>query len=767
MGPGNPPSPAPRDGAPRLPTIPGITLSREIARGGEGIVYAGRHDFLDREVAVKLLSVELSGEVFAARFRRAAKIMAGIKHPNIVGCYDAGTLPSGQSYLVMELIDGPNLKRWIASNGALSTSAALFVARRLTQALRYAHDSDIIHRDIKSENILLEAVQPGSPHPAAFPYNAKLVDLGLARAKAESATKGGNNIDLTMPGQAMGTPSTMAPEQFDDPDSVDFRADVYGLGCVMYEMLVGKAAFRSTRLTDLITMKRQPVGPNPCHATASIPTDVGALVSRLLSAEREARAGSYADLEKDLTRLLKIVQGARNPTSEILAPREQTLVVSMPQPEKQAGATTQRQQSRLPLVMGTVLVLGSAGGVAWWMQRETTPPVVNRAPILSPGLSIPAQAVVGESFEASVGANDPDGNTLSFRWSAPFAGERVEFTPNDRDTVRVTAREGVEGERLVLRVEVSDGQGGTDVRTGSIPLVVRQAPVVEVPKPIALEGIEGPPRIAVGTTFPLRAKVVDFTGQPSALRWSCPLARLIFTRKEGARVEALLVDGLAGEQFVVQVEANDGKNPPTSRELTLTVDEGRPATALLSDFVTAKRWQREGGKWAQLLDTPSSVSCRTEGGLRSASLTLENDTCWQLEGELESQMDEASRSYSLTGIRIESGQEAHAVVLSRSGEFGEEHLLRAIGLSRPGGDWVEQAVPGMGEVRWNSDQVGEDLLGSFTLRRVEDQLTLRIQQPSLKRSSEATLVLASPNEPTRIVLFVRDGRGAFRNVTLR
>jgi len=228
-----------------------------------------------------------------------------------------------------------------------------------------------------------------------------------------------------------------------------------------------------------------------------------------------------------------------------------------------------------------------------------------------------------------------------------------------------------------------------------------------------------------------------------------------------------LVDGLAGEQFVVQVEANDGKNPPTSRELTLTVDEGRPATALLSDFVTAKRWQREGGKWAQLLDTPSSVSCRTEGGLRSASLTLENDTCWQLEGELESQMDEASRSYSLTGIRIESGQEAHAVVLSRSGEFGEEHLLRAVGLSRPGGDWVEQAVPGMGEVRWNSDQVGEDLLGSFTLRRVEDQLTLRIQQPSLKRSSEATLVLASPNEPTRIVLFVRDGRGAFRNVTLR
>ena len=111
------PADLPSGGHPLLPAdfvqIPGITINHEIARGGMGVVYSARQDFLDRRVAVKLLSRDLAGEKFAARFRREAKILAGIKHAHIVACHSAGTTDDGQSYLVMEFVDGPNLKSWL------------------------------------------------------------------------------------------------------------------------------------------------------------------------------------------------------------------------------------------------------------------------------------------------------------------------------------------------------------------------------------------------------------------------------------------------------------------------------------------------------------------------------------------------------------------------------------------------------------------------------------------------------------------------------
>ena len=231
-GAGDPP-PLPAD----LPRIPGITLHFEVARGGMGVVYSGRQDFLDRRVAVKLLSLDLAGEKFAQRFRREAKILAGIKHPHIVACHSAGTTDDGQSYLVMEFVDGPSLKAWIREHGALSCAAALRLAKAVGQALAHAHMLGVIHRDVKPENILLESVT-STAIDIAFPFVPKLVDLGLARMTSDTATLG-----LTSPGSVMGTPTTMSPEQFDDPDSVDFRSDIYGLGCSLYEMLVGSPAF--------------------------------------------------------------------------------------------------------------------------------------------------------------------------------------------------------------------------------------------------------------------------------------------------------------------------------------------------------------------------------------------------------------------------------------------------------------------------------------------------------------------------------------------
>jgi len=314
---------------PDLPRIPGITLHFEVARGGMGVVYSGRQDFLDRRVAVKLLSKDLAGEKFAQRFQREAKLLAGIKHPNIVACHSAGTTDDGQSYLVMEFVDGPSLKAWVAEQGALPVAAALRLTRAVGQALAHAHQLGVIHRDVKPENILLEAVT-STAIDVAFPYVPKLVDLGLARMTSETA-----GLGLTSPGSVMGTPSTMSPEQFDDPDSVDFRTDIYGLGCVLYEMLVGAPAYRGTRLTEIVARKRQPVGPNPCEECAGVPAAVGALVCSMLAADRGDRPASYRELDERLGELLATLptQVPRQPAPRMVGDATaQTIVRGAPQP---------------------------------------------------------------------------------------------------------------------------------------------------------------------------------------------------------------------------------------------------------------------------------------------------------------------------------------------------------------------------------------------------------------------------------------------------
>ncbi|HVR76734.1 MAG TPA: serine/threonine-protein kinase, partial [Planctomycetota bacterium] len=202
-----------------LPSIPGVELQGLIGRGGMGVVYRGMHGFLGREVAVKLLTEISHGDSktqFSARFQREAKILAAMTHPNIVACYDGGTLASGQCYLVMEFIDGQNLRQWLDAHGPLSEAKALRVTRILVEALGYAHERKIIHRDIKVENVLLRQDR-SAPADDPFPFQVKLVDLGLARSTTEVSPE----AQITMQGEFSGTPQVMAPEQFEDYANVD------------------------------------------------------------------------------------------------------------------------------------------------------------------------------------------------------------------------------------------------------------------------------------------------------------------------------------------------------------------------------------------------------------------------------------------------------------------------------------------------------------------------------------------------------------------
>lgn len=205
--------------AARLPELDGFEL---IGRGGMGAVYRARHRRLERPVAVKLLDASLQADpAFAERFEREARTMAQLDHPNIVRVYDIGNR-DGLYYLVMELVEGVNLRQTIEA-GDLLPEEALAVVPQICGALQYAHDRGVVHRDIKPENILVD-----------LEGNIKIADFGLAKLAREHDRR------LTGSQQVMGTPHYMAPEQIEHPTEVDHRADIFALGVVFYELLTGE-----------------------------------------------------------------------------------------------------------------------------------------------------------------------------------------------------------------------------------------------------------------------------------------------------------------------------------------------------------------------------------------------------------------------------------------------------------------------------------------------------------------------------------------------
>jgi predicted Ser/Thr protein kinase len=214
-------APPPKELARHFPQLEILEL---LGQGGMGIVYKARQPGLDRLVALKILPVEAGRDpAFAERFAREARALARLTHPGIVAVYDFGQ-SDGRFYLLMELVDGVNL-RHLLQQGRLKPEEALKIVPQLCEALQYAHEQGVVHRDIKPENILLD--RRG---------HVKIADFGLAKLLGQKDA----DSALTGSRQVMGTPHYMAPEQMERPLAVDHRADIYSLGVVFYEMLTGE-----------------------------------------------------------------------------------------------------------------------------------------------------------------------------------------------------------------------------------------------------------------------------------------------------------------------------------------------------------------------------------------------------------------------------------------------------------------------------------------------------------------------------------------------
>jgi serine/threonine-protein kinase len=270
-----------------LPRVVGYEVQAVVGHGGMGVVYRARHLRLDRAVALKmLLAGAYAGPEERERFQREAEAAAGLRHANIVQLYDAGEL-DGRPYFTMELVEGGSLAQKIAGMPQPARpSAALMV--QLAEAVQFAHQSGIVHRDLTPANVLLAT--DGTP---------KVTDFGLARR-----LEGGSG--LTLSGIPMGTPSYMAPEQArGEKGAVGPSTDVYALGATLYEMLTGRPPFRAETSTGTLQQVLHDDPVPPSRLNPAVPRDLQTICLKCLSKEPPRRYASAAALADDLRRFLR------------------------------------------------------------------------------------------------------------------------------------------------------------------------------------------------------------------------------------------------------------------------------------------------------------------------------------------------------------------------------------------------------------------------------------------------------------------------------
>ncbi len=257
-------------------------LERELGRGGMATVYLARDLKHDRLVALKVLRPELAATLGPERFEREIRFAARLQHPHIISVYDSGET-AGQLWFTMPFVEGESLRDRLRRERELPLEDALRVAREAAEALGYAHEHGIIHRDVKPENILL--TRDG---------NTLVADFGIARAVG-----GEPGEHLTATGMSVGTPAYMSPEQAAGASEMDARTDVYSLGCVLFEMLTGEPPFTGTTPQSVIAKRF--AGPAPSVAALrDIPTSLDAVVARALSRSPTDRFPTAAALAKAL-----------------------------------------------------------------------------------------------------------------------------------------------------------------------------------------------------------------------------------------------------------------------------------------------------------------------------------------------------------------------------------------------------------------------------------------------------------------------------------
>jgi serine/threonine-protein kinase len=358
--------------APRSPSDPlhdprslgEFRILRRLGEGGMGSVYLGYHEEQGQQVAIKVLSDHLTGnQVLVDRFYREAKSGALLNHPNIVRTIIVGQdQATGKHYLVLEFIDGPSAHALLDQHGRLTIGDAVHVALDIARALEHAHSRNVIHRDIKPDNIL--TTRSGI---------SKLADLGLAKRTDEAS-------HLTVARQGFGTTYYMPYEQAINAKRADYRSDIYALGATLYHLLTGQVPFPGENHLDVVEKKEKGDFEPASHLCPDVPPELDAILAKMLARDPADRYQTASELLVDLDRsgLAALVPSFADPEMARQDPWVRACIASSAQPTR---PDLESPPARLDAVAASVkrwhLRFRGRGGI-WYRIRTTTKQIADK-----------------------------------------------------------------------------------------------------------------------------------------------------------------------------------------------------------------------------------------------------------------------------------------------------------------------------------------------------------------------------------------------------
>ena len=267
-------------------------LEERLGVGGMGTVYRARHLLIDRPVAIKVLNkLFVEDEAARTRFRREARAAGRLQHPNAVTVTDFGESQDGYVYLVMELLEGRTLRDVLAKEAPLDVARSVALMLQISAAVAAAHEAGIIHRDLKPANIFV------AQHPEV-PAVVKVLDFGIAKLASELLDDE-DSLTLTQVGAMIGTPRYMSPEQCDGLELTP-AADVYSLGCILYEMLTGTVPFSGATPLAIAVRQTSEIPRSPRDFVSTIPEALEKVVLHTLEKRPEDRPANAAEFREEL-----------------------------------------------------------------------------------------------------------------------------------------------------------------------------------------------------------------------------------------------------------------------------------------------------------------------------------------------------------------------------------------------------------------------------------------------------------------------------------
>jgi formylglycine-generating enzyme required for sulfatase activity len=414
--------PIPQTTARALESFGDFEIVSKLGQGGMGAVYRARQITLDRLVALKILPTHFEQDAdYVGRFQREAKVAASLNHPNLVRVYAFG-VSDGCHYIAMELVEGENLHQRLR-RGALPMPEALRICLDVAHGLQCGWQlAQLIHRDIKPSNIYLS--QSGE---------VKLGDLGLAKSLTANTT------GLTQTGTMMGTPHYMSPEQVRGDKTIDHRADIYSLGCTLFEMLTGQPPYPGS---DPISIAHQQINaplPALLKVLPGCPIPLARLVGRMLKKQARERPPHYEELIAEMERVREVIEHGdpSGAAAALVAGWRELNEGARPAPAASPAAPAPGGKSKLPVWLAAAMGVIVLGVLAFVLMKPAKPRKAGTAVPSRPPAAAgkPPDGPLATAVPTSLATKDaPFVNTLGMKFvpvpitGGPTGGQRVLFS---------------------------------------------------------------------------------------------------------------------------------------------------------------------------------------------------------------------------------------------------------------------------------------------------------------------------------------------------